>query len=79
MTDQARIEIVALVRDVFEVDEQVLADVESLTVLEQWDSLRQLNLLLALEEHFGVELSPDDLGELTTIDGAVELVNRRRR
>ena len=30
----------------------------------QWDSLRHLNLILALEEEFGVEIAPEDFPKL---------------
>ena len=31
-----------------------------------WDSLRQLNLVLALEQEFGVEIPDEEAGEITS-------------
>lgn len=31
---------------------------------ESWDSLNHLNLILAMEEEFGVDIPPDDFPEL---------------
>ena len=35
--------------------------------LEGWDSLQHLNLMLALEQEFGVTLDVDDLSTLTSV------------
>ena len=32
----------------------------------QWDSLAQLNLILALEEEFGIEIPDEEAAELTS-------------
>jgi len=32
--------------------------------IENWDSLRHLNLILALEEEFGVSIPDDEVGNL---------------
>lgn len=40
--------------------------------LARWDSLHHLNLIVALEEEFGVSVSPEDSGELLTV-GIIQL------
>lgn len=44
-----------------------------------WDSMQRLNLVLALEEHFGVEFTPEEIEKMktlveyaATIDGKLE-------
>lgn len=36
--------------------------------VEEWDSLHHLELMIALEQRFGVTLSTDDMTRLTSID-----------
>jgi acyl carrier protein len=49
---------------VFEVPLEAIADDASLDNIENWDSLRHLNLILALEEEFGVSIPDDEVGNL---------------
>lgn len=49
---------------VFEIDVESINDNSSADNIELWDSLRHMNLILALEEEFGIELSDDDIGQI---------------
>jgi acyl carrier protein len=49
---------------VFEADAAAITDEASPDTIENWDSLRHLNLAVALEEAFGIELSEEDIMEL---------------
>mgnify|MGYP001432809409 CR=1 FL=1 len=40
--------------------------------LGRWDSLHHLNLIIALEEEFGVSICPEDSDELLTV-GIIQL------
>ncbi|OGL46118.1 MAG: hypothetical protein A2W05_09690 [Candidatus Schekmanbacteria bacterium RBG_16_38_10] len=46
---------------VFEVDSSQINNDTSPDTLESWDSLKHMNLILALEEEFGVEFDNDDI------------------
>jgi acyl carrier protein len=49
---------------VFEVPLESIADDASSDNIENWDSLRHLNLILALEEEFGVSIPDEEVGNL---------------
>jgi len=49
--------------NVFKVTADMINDEASPDSIEEWDSLRHMNLVLALEENFGVELSDDQVVE----------------
>jgi len=49
---------------VFEVPLESIADHASSDNIENWDSLRHLNLILALEEEFGVSIPDEEVGNL---------------
>lgn len=44
-----------------EIDEHTSTD-----TVEEWSSLAQLNLILALEEEFGIEIPDEEAAELTS-------------
>lgn len=49
---------------VFEIPLQEINDDVSTDNLDNWDSLRHLNLILALEEEFGVSIPDEEVGNL---------------
>ena len=49
---------------VFEVPAESIKDNSSSDNIETWDSLRHLNLILGLEEEFGVSIPDEEVGNL---------------
>lgn len=49
---------------VFEIPAESIEDSASTDNLDNWDSLRHLNLILALEEEFGVSIPDEEVGNL---------------
>jgi len=57
----------ALMIEIFQVPEDDITPELKQEDLENWDSLQHLNLMLALEQEFGVTLDVDDLNTLTSV------------
>ena len=55
--------------------EKITAD-SSPETIENWDSMQHLNLVLAVEEKFGVQLEPEDIEEMKTIGEVAALVEK---
>lgn len=51
---------------VLEVGESTIGEDASMDNIEGWDSLKQMNLVLALEESFGVSIPDEDAGNATS-------------
>jgi acyl carrier protein len=49
---------------VFEIPLESISDDSSYDNIENWDSLRHLNLILALEEEFEVSIPEEEVGNL---------------
>lgn len=64
MVDKALVKQV--MASVLEVDESALGDDASMDNVQGWDSLKQMNLVLALEESFGVSIPDEDAGNATS-------------
>lgn len=58
---------------VFEIPVESISDDASSDNIENWDSLRHLNLILALEEEFGVSIPDEEVGNLVNYK-LIELV-----
>jgi acyl carrier protein len=55
-------------------DGAALRDGDSLGTVKGWDSMNHLQLLLAIEEAFGVEFSPEELANLTSFGSLLRRV-----
>jgi acyl carrier protein len=72
MSNSTEVRLYALFADVFGVDPAGLsADDTNLTV-PGWDSVQHIQLLLALEESFGVVFEPEEFAALTSVRALLE-------
>ena len=46
--------------------------------VESWDSVHHLNLVLALEEEYGFEFSPEEMDQAKSVGSLALLVSARR-
>ena len=65
-----------LIKNVFSLEE-IPADFLLLQLgsLARWDSLGNFNLLLAVEEEFGLRFSMDQMGEIRSVKDIIEVVD----
>ncbi len=42
-----------------------------------WDSLRQLNLVVELESEFGISFEPDEMAEMKSYKKIIEIIKKR--
>jgi acyl carrier protein len=49
------------------IDELSLSDESSPDTIATWDSLNHLNIILAMEQEFGIEFSPDDVMNMVNV------------
>jgi acyl carrier protein len=63
--------------DVLQVPEARITPEARPATIEGWDSVQHLNLILALEDAFGVQFAPEEIEEMTSIDGIVSAIDAR--
>lgn len=61
---QIKEKIVNAMSLVFEIPGNEIDENSSADTIENWDSLRHLNLVLALEEEFGISLPDEEVGNM---------------
>ena len=69
--------VIDLAADVFGVEPADLNEASTPADHESWDSLAQLNLMVALEDEFSIELRPDDIQEMVSIGAIAAVVTDR--
>ena len=62
---------------VFDVDPSSVSKASSPETIENWDSLRQMNLIVALEDEFEIQFDDDDLEILVNFELIEKLVNQK--
>ena len=67
----------SIAADLFGVAEDSIGPDSSPESVENWDSIQHLNLVLALEERFGFQLSPEEMDEMRTVGQIAAVVERR--
>jgi acyl carrier protein len=63
-SNQVKEKIVNAMSLVFEIPDGEINENSSTDTIENWDSLRHLNLVLALEEEFGISLPDEEVGNM---------------
>ena len=59
-------------RDVFDDDSIVVTETTTAKDIEDWDSLEHINLVVAVEQEFGIKFN---MGEVTTMKNVGEMVD----
>ena len=74
MDEQVLSRVCEIASDIFEAD--VTADSSPETV-ENWDSVQNLNLVMALEGEYGMVFAPEELEQVKTLGSFVRIVTAR--
>lgn len=67
-------QIRTLASDIFGVPADQITPASTPETIETWDSIQHLNLILALEEKFGLQLSPEEIEQMKSIADVIKLV-----
>lgn len=63
--------------DLFAVDPALLHADSSPEQVESWDSVQHLNLVLALEEKYGIQFEPEEMERMTNLGIIAALVGNK--
>ena len=69
--------VLTIAADVFQVPATSLGPTSSPDTIPTWDSLHHLNFVVALEEGFGVQFSPEEIEQLLSIELTKALVEEK--
>jgi acyl carrier protein len=65
--------------DIFQIPAEKVTLESSPETVETWDSVQHLNLILALEERFGIQFEPEETEDMKSVGAIAELVRRKVR
>ena len=64
-------------RDVFDDEDIVLTNETTANDIEDWDSLAQINLIVAIRKEFKVEFSMEEVGNLKSVGEIVKKIEEK--
>ena len=67
----------AVVASVLELLEEQLEPASSPDSIETWDSIQHLNMVLALEQEFGVQFTPEEIEQMLSLELMALLVQEK--
>jgi acyl carrier protein len=70
--------IEGLISEVLYIDESLINDDSGPESIEVWDSLGHINIITAIEEDFDIELSPEEIIEITTVRDIKKLLTNKQ-
>ena len=76
MTASTFEQVRSVASDIFGIPVEKVTAESSPETIENWDSMQHLNLVLAIEEKFGVQLDPEDIEQMKNIGAVAALVER---
>ena len=66
-----------ILADIFHIPVEQITLTSSPETIENWDSLNHLNLILAIEQEFGVQLMPEEIDQLLSINHIMALLDEK--
>ena len=70
-------QIRTMASDLFGVPSEQITVASSPQTIETWDSIQHLNLVLALEEKFSLQLSPEEIEQMKNIGETAKLIESK--
>ncbi len=64
-------------RDTFDVEEIKLCDETTADDIEDWDSLEQINLIVAIEHKYNIKFNIAEVGELKNVGDMVDSILKK--
>ena len=68
---------IELLADVLELSCEDIPENASPDVIERWDSLKHMLLVMSLEQEFDLKFTDDELTDLLTVDLIAEIISTR--
>lgn len=77
MTASTYDQVRAIASDIFGIPADKLTADSSPETIENWDSMQHLNLVLALEEKFAMQLEPEEIEQMKSIGLVATVVDKK--
>jgi len=74
MSESVLDQVRQIAADVFDLSVEHIAPADGPGTIDKWDSIQHLNLVLAVEQAFGLTFEPEEVDAMTGVQAVAELV-----
>ena len=71
--------IIEIFQDILDVKKGTVSLKTTSSDIDQWDSIATVNIIIALEEEFGIKFKLEDIQTIKTVQDFVELVQAHKK
>jgi acyl carrier protein len=71
--------IIEIFQDILDVKKGTVSLKTTFSDIDQWDSVATVNIIVALEEEFGIKFKLEDIQTLETVQDFVDLVQTHKK
>lgn len=65
-------------RDIFDDEEFVIYETTTRQDIEEWDSLANINIIIAIEQEFNIKINLEELEQLTDIGSMIKIIEKKK-
>ncbi|MCQ2530197.1 MAG: acyl carrier protein [Lachnospiraceae bacterium] len=77
MDEQINNRLNEVFQEVFDDEDLFIDDDTNADSIDDWDSMEHINLVVAVEEEFGLTFSMDEIAEMQNVGDMVEIIKER--
>ena len=77
MNEAREKQVVQLIANVLNISVDQVTPDRSPQNVEGWDSVQHLNLVLALEQSLGIQLAPEEIEQMQSVGGILNIVRQK--
>ncbi len=77
MSQENRAKLIEIVATLLETDASSIDNNSSPETIEHWDSMNHLNICVAVEQEFGIQLQTDEMATIQNVGDLVTMLNRK--
>ncbi len=77
MDEQINNRLNEVFQEVFDDEDLFIDDDTNADSIDDWDSMEHINLVVAVEEEFGMKFSMDEIAEMQNVGDMVEIIKER--
>ena len=71
--------IIDIVSDILKIKKSYISAKTAMNNVEQWDSLKQMQIIIALEDEFNIKFSETDLSEANSVEKLTNKIKKLKR
>lgn len=71
--------IIDIISDILNIKKKKISNKTSMNNVDQWDSLKQMQIIIAIEDEFNIRFSEDDLSDANSVEKLLKTIQKLKK